>query len=108
MNDVLNHDTLVMSRAGHDGDNQPHAVLSVWLGDYFGRLCDSIVTVCTPAKRRSGNRNATPTREFVGPVGLEPTIRITYLAWQCKSRPVITSRSSFIFKGKRRPHGALA
>jgi hypothetical protein len=81
MNDVLNHDALVMSRAGHDGDNQPHAVLSVWLGDYFGRLCDSIVTVCTPAKRRSGNRNATHTREFVGPVGLEPTIRITYLAF---------------------------
>jgi hypothetical protein len=38
------------------------------LGDYFDRLCDSIVTVCTP-----GNGNAIPTREFVGPVGLEPT-----------------------------------
>ena len=89
MNDVLNHDALVMSRAGHDGDNQPHAVLSVWLGDYFGRLCDSIVTVCTPAKRRSGNRNATPTREFVGPVGLEPTtygLQIWLLAMQITTR----------------------
>lgn len=43
------------------------------LGDYFDRLGDSIVTVRTLGKRRSGTPMPVPAREFVGPVGLEPT-----------------------------------
>ena len=68
---------ILPDRRARDAESACGAANSVGgrdLGDYFDGLGDSIVTVRTLGKRRSGTPMPVPTREFVGPWDSNPQL----------------------------------